>query len=307
MSGRTMVAKETPGLGRFRDDLANHYGPHDVCYDDHPGARCRLDFLNLGPFGVGIATGAAVQWQRSHGKLADVWQDKILLVQQRTGQSVVDHFGRSVTLHTHDMMLTDSIGPCRFRLQGEGTLVCFDLPRSWFERNLLSNDMALARRLDGSSGIGRLLSTMITTVTQYGEEFDAFDRDVVMESAQSLLIRSLRNSSDISTTVFNDRTVAILRKWAQDNLEDPDITPVEMAQACGLSRRQLYRVFAAYGLTPSAWLWQVRLEAAHALLRERSDLRVTEVAFAVGFNDASHFSRLFKNQFGISPRQLRTN
>jgi len=79
----------------------------------------------------------------------------------------------------------------------------------------------------------------------------------------------------------------------------------EVASAAGMSARQLQRLFQlATGDTPLAHLRNLRLMRAAEALRD-PDNRVTEVAFASGFNDSNYFSRQFRTFFGMSPRQYR--
>jgi AraC-like DNA-binding protein len=49
------------------------------------------------------------------------------------------------------------------------------------------------------------------------------------------------------------------------------------------------------------FIFAIRLKRAAQLLRE-SGMSVTEIAYNVGFKDPSHFSKLFKKQFGVSPK-----
>jgi AraC family transcriptional regulator len=79
----------------------------------------------------------------------------------------------------------------------------------------------------------------------------------------------------------------------------------EIAKACGLSVSHFSRAFRrSTGLAPHAWLLNVRVEAAKALLRQRgSSLSMT--ALACGFADQSHFTRVFTRRVGLSPGAWR--
>jgi AraC-like DNA-binding protein len=79
----------------------------------------------------------------------------------------------------------------------------------------------------------------------------------------------------------------------------------EVARVAGMSPRQLQRLFhLATGDAPLAYLRKFRLMQAAAALRDPRN-RVTEVAFASGFNDSNYFSRQFQKLFGASPRAYR--
>jgi len=91
---------------------------------------------------------------------------------------------------------------------------------------------------------------------------------------------------------------------ARERLHDaPDLAPRvdELAAEVGLSRAHFLRSFAlAFGVTPHAYLTEVRLDRAkRALARGAS---VTEACFDVGFSSLGSFSRLFATRVGVSPR-----
>ena len=78
------------------------------------------------------------------------------------------------------------------------------------------------------------------------------------------------------------------------------------AKLCNLSRFQFSRNFKKeQGLTFRDFVVQVRVRRAAELMRRAASVSVTEAAFVVGFNDLSHFSRMFRRQFGILPSHYR--
>ena len=79
-----------------------------------------------------------------------------------------------------------------------------------------------------------------------------------------------------------------------------------LASQLGVSTRTLMRRFKfATGVSVGQYLQQRRLDEAQALLR-RTNLSITEVGVAVGLHDASHFSRVFREQTGLTPSAFRT-
>ena len=78
-----------------------------------------------------------------------------------------------------------------------------------------------------------------------------------------------------------------------------------LADVVHLSVSRLVHLFTAEtGLPPGRYLRELRLERARQLLRQ-TPLSVKEVMAAVGYNDASHFSRDFKRNHGVSPQAYR--
>jgi AraC-like DNA-binding protein len=85
-------------------------------------------------------------------------------------------------------------------------------------------------------------------------------------------------------------------------LENPP-SIVELAQQVGVSDRTLQRGFKAlFNTTIVGYLQQQRLEQAEMLLRQ-GNLKVSEVATAVGYGNMGHFAVAFKRRFGITPSQ----
>jgi AraC family L-rhamnose operon transcriptional activator RhaR/AraC family L-rhamnose operon regulatory protein RhaS len=79
----------------------------------------------------------------------------------------------------------------------------------------------------------------------------------------------------------------------------------ELARIANMSQRSFLRVFqSAIGTSPLAWVIGQRINRACRLLR-RSDRRITEIAFDVGFNDSNYFTRQFRKVTGFSPRDYR--
>jgi AraC-like DNA-binding protein len=78
----------------------------------------------------------------------------------------------------------------------------------------------------------------------------------------------------------------------------------DVAKLCGLSPFRFSRAFKeSFGMTFRDYLVAYRLRQACRLL-ENPAVSVTDVAFAVGFNDASYFTRMFKQRTGVAPSAL---
>ena len=84
-----------------------------------------------------------------------------------------------------------------------------------------------------------------------------------------------------------------------------DIDMEHIAAVLSLSRKQLRsRVMEITGLTPVAYVLQVRLNYAKQMIMSE-DTSLTTIASKCGFQNLSHFSKAFKNQFKVSPMQFR--
>jgi len=103
------------------------------------------------------------------------------------------------------------------------------------------------------------------------------------------------------------RLLAARLERARELIEDTDAEPAldAIAEASALSKFHLLRLFkAAFGCTPSAYWRARRLDRGRRLLRA-TPMSVSEIAQALGYENASAFIRAFRRHFGTTPQAIR--
>lgn len=133
---------------------------------------------------------------------------------------------------------------------------------------------------------------------------------IASQAAKSLLIDVSQTSQVpylplLAERAHSDSLVERAQHWLQSNMTK-ELRISELAEALAVSDRTLIRRFkATLGQTPLAYLQDLRLEAARALL-ETGDLSVEVIGGQVGYNDTSSFSRLFRQRIGMTPGAYRS-
>ena len=90
--------------------------------------------------------------------------------------------------------------------------------------------------------------------------------------------------------------------WMETNYAS-QVSLSELAKKASVSERQFLRLFTkAFGHPPVEHLLRIRVNAAAQMLK-KSGCRVSEAAFACGFNDSSYFTRQFKRILGVAPKR----
>lgn len=94
--------------------------------------------------------------------------------------------------------------------------------------------------------------------------------------------------------------------YVRHRLGDTALSPASVAHAFAMSTRSLHKLFEGTGSSFSEWLLAQRLEAcATALMSLDEPRRISDMAYAAGFNDLSHFNRSFRSRFKTTPREWR--
>ena len=123
-----------------------------------------------------------------------------------------------------------------------------------------------------------------------------------------LFIDALINSTTIASTVQENSVRNFYIKesisYIEQNFQN-DITIEDIARFCGLNRSYFGKIFhESMGKTPQEFLINYRMIKATELLK-LTTLSIADIGSAVGYPNQLHFSRAFKNVYGISPRQWR--
>jgi len=112
-------------------------------------------------------------------------------------------------------------------------------------------------------------------------------------------INQLQEESPNLDKIFLAKIVELIN----NHIEEIDFNSDILAQELKISQRQLYRkIKAISGCTVHEFITKARMNHAESLLRN-SDLSISQIAYKVGFSEASNFSRTFSKHFGCSPSQ----
>ena len=91
----------------------------------------------------------------------------------------------------------------------------------------------------------------------------------------------------------------------REHIQDADFNVERMGEEMGMSRVQLYRKLKSLtGATPVELLRKARLSRGKQLL-ESTDRSISEIAYEVGFTSPSYFAKCFKDEFMMTPGEVR--
>ena len=89
-----------------------------------------------------------------------------------------------------------------------------------------------------------------------------------------------------------------------DHLDDADFERDAFAREMGASQSTLYnKLRATTGMNVSSFIRNIRMKAIDDIIRQQPDLRVSDLAYKVGFKDPKYFATTFKKEFGMQPKE----
>ena len=225
--------------------------------------------------------------------------DSIKLLLQTRGRSYICQGGQRLPIGSGNAIVYDPVRPYTLFHPEPVYLHIVQLPRDVLQGRLANSlavplRMRFARDTAGQTlvnGVKSLLSERLSS----GTSPDPL-------AAALALLAEARIQAHWPLATLRLRALSAI----ESRLHDPDLDVGRLARILGCSTRYLHQCFAEVGQTPSDCLWQRRLDLAYRCLVDTSDQRsISDVAFALGFSSSAHFSRLFRQRYDRTPRQLR--
>lgn len=249
------------------------------------------------------------RYSRSPSKVRRDDLDHVILHMPQSGAGAFVASDTALRLRRFDIAVAVLENPLDI-VAGAGTAVSLILPRTRLAPLLESADHLHGRHLAGTTPAGALLGTHLLTLARYASKLRADEARAYAEVTARLAAACLAAHAppDVPPPSISARpnVAQKVRDHIEANLHDPRLSPERLANSFHLSRSQLYRMFERLGGVRH----HIRARRLHRALelvcaRESPAGRIGEIAYSVGFTDEAHFSRIFHEHFGLSPRAAR--
>jgi AraC-like DNA-binding protein len=118
--------------------------------------------------------------------------------------------------------------------------------------------------------------------------------------------RPLIAYQQLSIEPHNDREKSAVLKFMSTEYSNPELSVEVAVNALGISRNKINDILKnQLGMTFNVYLNKLRLTEAARLLTENKEANITEIAYSVGYNNVSYFNKLFKNEYGCTPKVFK--
>lgn len=261
--------------------------------------HCQLDFL-----GMSTVMSSPVQVTRHHDHIAQATQGFYKFSFQVAGEGFLEQDGRCAHLKVGDWSVYDTTRPYVLNLPTDYQQLVIQIPRRCFDLQRSNMQQLTACAFDAQQGLGQIIYQLATSSNQQSEHLVTSNYLTLARSINDLLATSLGNA--IPDEQSNDYLPAI-KAFIKDNLRDAQLGVESVALHFQRSVRSIHHLFEAENNTISRYIRELRLEKCKQdlLHPQKQQQTITEIAFAWGFNSSTHFGRVFRQAYGVSPKAYR--
>ncbi|GAB3625828.1 AraC family transcriptional regulator [Pandoraea terrae] len=203
------------------------------------------------------------------------------------------------------ILALDMDQPCTIQ-SFRGRILLLFVPRALVERSFPDAASLHGRRINATTPLVRMLIEHLVALRRQivGQSKEEAHQSFV--TAVELLVAAFSREAGLSGNCRAAVRAAVygqVRRHVEAHLHDPDLSPESVLASLRLARASVYRLFEHEGGL-AAYIRNRRLRKAADELVRFPHMEVQDIAWGLGFNDASSFTRAFRRAFDIAPREL---
>jgi len=226
-----------------------------------------------------------------------------------TGSTMVVQGDREAVLQPGGLVIYDSTAPYTLLNDTGMTGEFFRIPHSALALPHKMIRKACAVSLSPGHPLTLLTSDYLRRLAADPALFTAPNADLVgppsIELVRAVIATHL-NADELAANPLATTLQLRILEYARNHLNDPDLCAEQIAAAHHISERYLYTVLAESGISLADWIRTHRLEACRQVVaRTTTTTTIAAIARRHGFRDMSSFSRAFRAEYGLSPREWR--
>lgn len=234
--------------------------------------------------------------------------DELILCVPLSGRSVMAQCDREIIVDPGMMVLQDCSRPLKVNFLVPTASIFVSIPRSALQARMGKSAAAMAN-ISSTAPVAELASGFLSMLVARMDSLEATVRSRVVEQALDLIALAFSDGGENAPALSSPRATALLRlKVAIDaRLSDPGLKPTGAAAAAGISVRYANDLLAEEGSSVERYILHRRLERCRSALADplQAHRMIGEIAFSWGFSDQSHFTRRFREEFGMTPGDCR--
>ena len=290
---------------QWRENVSMAFVPLDAVSTGPSSFEGTLVSSTLGTLQLSEVTGREVDVRRTRATIRRSDPGLIKVGLQLTGSGTLVQNDREAVLNPGDFAVYDTSAPYELHFSGDFEMFVVMFPR----RELRIDDRELttvaARRIEGAQGVGALVSPFLHTLRRNALDGTLPTTPMLEHAVLDLLGAAL---DDAAPHEARGSTLLVEAKaLVESHLSDPSLSTASLAARLHISTRYLQKLFESDGRTVAGWIRSRRLDRCHRDLRDPrfAGDSIGTICARHGLIDSSNFSKLFKEAYGVPPREYR--
>jgi len=293
----------------WHDAIASTYFPLDLSFKNAELFEGELKSWKLGDLSLSRLMSKPLNYRRLPKHLSGAQDEEYLITVPIRSDVYFSQSGKDVTCNPGGFILERSHEPYEFAHDKENCLWVLKVSDKVLGGRIRAPGRFCSMQFDAGNGAGGLFTDMLQHIPTRIGTLSAEARVTVGAQLIDLLVLAVQNDERTLTSGASSvRTAHLTRieQFIRAHLHDPDLSPEHIAAGCGISTRYMHEIFRDTNQTVSQWVRDQRLAACRQDLSDPGNSRtIAEIAYARGFSDQAQFSRAFRRQFGVSPKDFR--
>ncbi|MEU9978819.1 helix-turn-helix domain-containing protein [Streptomyces sp. NPDC051014] len=294
----------------WQDAVSRTFVPMDVDLHENEPATATIVSRRVGFMQVSTVTAGPQTAARTSRMIARDGKEAVTLTLMHRGTAERSQDGRDAVVNPGQFSMSDSRRPFGKSLRQAFSLTAFHFPRSALGVSDPELRAVTATPFGQDEPLSALLAGHLKRLGGSAESVAPAQADrlaAVTCELLACLIQERHGRLAPQEPAAIEAMLLRVKEYIVRRLADPDLSLVEIASAHQVSLRYLHKLFETEGVTAARWIQQQRLERCRKeLARTMSSApTVAVVAHSWGFACASHFSRVFRLAYGLSPREYQ--
>ena len=267
----------------------------------------RLRWLDLGAIRMAEIFGGASTVTRHPSRAREQFFVLQLLL---SGEIVCRSRRAETSLHPGDFWIYDPACPSQLLLPEPAAVLVLRIPRAQMQPYIACPEALASRAVSAGSTAGALVSRFLQDLWSSCQDVGFAElaprfTGIALQMIGSAYAALPEAKADRSSLTMRHRVR--IRRHIEERLCEPDLTPSSIAAALHITPGYLHRLFSGDDEPVARYILRRRLEECHRALCDRmqAGASVTSIAFAHGFNSLAHFCRVFRDRYGLTPRELQ--
>ena len=297
-------------LALWQDIVCDVYVQLDCKSDLGSAFRGSVTRTKLGQAFCSEASSQRQDVFRTPSRIARAHEDFILIALGKHGAGGVVQDGRETLIHPGEFAIYDTTRPYELHFDEAFTQAILQVPRNMLLRRLAGTEALTAIAFGSDRPLQKLAHDFVYQLCQSADRIGEEHAAQLSEQAVDLIAMALSErlgSQPLASSTHRSSLLYRLKAHIRAHLADPELSLAATAAALGISPRYVNDLLSDEKTSFQRYLLRERLTHCKRDLASPSlaHRHVSEIAFAWGFNDLSHFGRVFREHYGASPRDWR--